>query len=180
MFRDRSFSCKNKLNEVNTTVFNAVSRSLYSTLVRLVELVPTERDVDAQQYAGRLEAGIRRFLFAGYYENGGATGNQVLPNVIQMDARDQLLRRLVVTSGTISGEGIAATKLDEQGPGQAGRACTVVAGRCRDTELGDYELVVEQLQRAARELGLEVCRLWMPRSFARTLRNPMWSGFRHT
>jgi hypothetical protein len=144
-----------KLNEFNSGLFNALSRDLYSTLLRLIELVPPDRDVDAQQYAGRLESGIRHFLFAGYYESGGATGNQVDPAVIQSDARDQLLRRLVITSGKISGEGLVSTKLDERGLGKlVGPAVTLVGG-AKALALVDYELVVEQLQRAARELGIE-------------------------
>ncbi|MGH8599269.1 MAG: hypothetical protein ACRET1_01300, partial [Burkholderiales bacterium] len=144
-----------KLNETNTTLFNALKRDLYSTLLSLIELAPPNRNVNAQKYAGWLEAGIRHSLFSGYYENGGVTDNGVNPALIQTDARNQLLRRLVVTSGKISGEGIAATKLEERGVGKMVASAVSLLGGAKALQLGDYELVSEQLYRAARELELE-------------------------
>jgi len=146
---------RTELNNVNQELFKVISFNLYSTLLRLLEIVPPDPDVDAQQYAGRLESGIRHFLFAGYYENGGATDNQVNPAAIQTDARNQLLRRMVVSSGKISGEGLASTKLDERGLGKLVGPGVSLVGGVKALGLGDYELVVEQLKRAARELGIE-------------------------
>jgi hypothetical protein len=146
---------RDQLNALNAGVFNAMKRDLYSTLIRLLVIAPPAQDVDAQQYAGRLENGIRQVLFGGYYENGGATGNQVNPAVIQTDARNQLLRRLVVSSGTIVGEKLVSTNLDKYGVGKLVGPAVSLVGGAKALELGDYELVVEQLQRAARVLSLE-------------------------
>jgi hypothetical protein len=144
-----------KLNQFNSDLFNKMRSDLYLTLLAALDNSPPGRDVDAQQYAGQLETGIRHVLFGGYLENGGATGNQINADVIQIDARDQLLRRLIVTSGKISGAALVSTKLDERGLGKLVGPAVNLVGGVKALELGDYELVVEQLQRMARELGLE-------------------------
>ncbi len=143
------------LGKFDDDVFKAMKRDVDSTLLRLLDIAPPEQDVDAQQYAGRLETGIRRVLFNGYYENGGATGNQVNPDVIEKDARNQLLRRLVVSSGKISGEGIESTKLEEHGLGKLVKPAVKLVHGTEALKLGDYEFVAEQLQRTCRALGLE-------------------------
>jgi hypothetical protein len=144
-----------KLNEFNASVFNTLSRDLYATLLRLVDITPPDPDVDAQQYAGRLENGIRHLLFGGYYENGGASGAQINPSVIQDDARNQLLRRLVIGTGKISKDKVVSTRLEKRGVGKLVEPAVALVGGAKALQLKDYELVAAQLQRVTRELAIE-------------------------
>lgn len=145
-----------ELDKLNTTLRDTTQWSLHSTLLALLEAAPPGRGVDARRYAGRLETAVRQVLFGGYFMTGGATGNDIKSEVIQKDAENQLLRRVILTSGKISGKGLGSTKLDKGGLGKMVGPAVDLIGGPEAAKLGDYEFVTEQIHRAARELGLRI------------------------
>jgi hypothetical protein len=145
------------LSKISSDLCASTKTALWPTVLSLMEAWPPSPDIDAHDYAGVLEVLIRHALFPGYYENGVASGRSINPDKIKWDARDQLLRQLIVTSGKITDEGISSTALDKQGPGKLlAPALGLLTGGVGALKLADYELVAEQMLRASRELGLEV------------------------
>ncbi len=146
---------ENQLTALNSQLCTSTLHAVYPTFLSLMAGWPPSANIDAQQYAGVLEVLLRHTLFAGYYENGGASGKDIDTAKIQSDARNQLLRRLIVASGKIADGRISSTAIDKKGPGKLVEPAVNLIGGVEALELGEYELVVEQLHRAIRELNLQ-------------------------
>ena len=139
------------LSSINSAVCNEQRHRAYRLLVGALEAAPPDSGVKTKDYMGQLELMMRSALYGDIFSRGLNSGELVDASKVQQDARDQLLHQYLAGSSAIK-DG----KLEASAPNESQNMvseATALLGGADKVHFRPYELVYNQVQTAAADLG---------------------------
>jgi hypothetical protein len=143
------------LSTINSEVCNALRRAAPELLASAIASSPPGKDSAAAAYAADLELGVRHALYGQIFTEGLADGDLVSGAKVQDSARVALLRQYIVANAALDGDGHVVGTKAMADQTQVGDALDLVGG-AQNLKLQTYELIWNQVQTAAQDLGCTV------------------------
>jgi hypothetical protein len=151
---DKKIALETTLTQANSVACNALRRAVPEDIARAVGEAPPTRDTDATKYESELELGMRHLLYGDVYEKKLNDGELPDAAKIEEDARDQLLRQYVVANAALDDGKVVSTKAAKDTT-EVDAAVGLMGGQ-EKLALQPYELVLNQLRVATKEMGCEI------------------------
>jgi hypothetical protein len=147
-----------QFGSLNTQIANAQRRTSRLVLLEAMSSDPPTETTDPVEYIADLSVGLRYHLYGDLYEKGLNDGALPSHAKVKDSARNELLHQYVAGNAAISRGEVIPSRSGKQGGENLIEQSIKGLGGQKALSFGEYELVENQIFRAASDLGIQISR----------------------